>query len=231
MVVKQLYSIIHYDESIKTMEAGADHIGLVPMQNGGVPAQRVPLDRVHKIFDECRNRGVKAVAIMLTNDPDEMIELAKEIQPDILHIAGDGYEADKTFAERLKNAAPETKLMQAVLVDDESAVERAKRLAAFCDFILTDSGLAPDTGIGASGQTHDWNIDARIVKECGKPVIMAGGLGPDNVAEAIKKCRPYGVDSLTKTSIKYPDGYMQKDIEKVREFCKNADQAAAEVGC
>ena len=160
-----------------------------------------------------------------------MIELAKEIQPDILHIAGDGYEADKTFAERLKNAAPETKLMQAVLVDDESAVERAKRLAAFCDFILTDSGLAPDTGIGASGQTHDWNIDARIVKECGKPVIMAGGLGPDNVAEAIKKCRPYGVDSLTKTSIKYPDGYMQKDIDKVREFCKKADQAAAEVGC
>ena len=120
--------------------------------------------------------------------------------------------------------------MQAVLVDDESAVDRAKKYAQYCDFILTDSGLAPDTGIGASGLTHDWSIDARIVAECGKPVIMAGGLGPDNVADAIRQCKPYGVDSLTKTSIKYDGGRMEKDIDKVREFCKNADAAAAEIG-
>ena len=42
MVVKQIYSLIEYDEAVKTMEAGADNIGLVPMQNGGVPAHRVP---------------------------------------------------------------------------------------------------------------------------------------------------------------------------------------------
>lgn len=228
-VMKQIYSLIEYDESVKTMDAGADHIGLVPMQNGGVPAHRVPIDRVHKIFDECKRRGVTSVAIMLTNDPDEMIDLAEEIQPDILHIAGDGYAADEAFVQRLHEVAPNTKLMQAVLVDNESAVDRAKAYAKYCDFILTDSGLAPDTGIGASGMTHDWNIDARIVKECGKPVIMAGGLGPDNVAEAITQCHPYGVDSLTKTSIKYDGGYMEKDIAKVREFCQNADIAAAQV--
>ena len=177
MVVKQIYSLIEYDEAVKTMEAGADNIGLVPMQNGGVPAHRVPIERVHRIFDECKRRGVTSVAIMLTNDPDEMIELAREVRPDILHIAGDGYAADEAFAARLKEAAPNTKLMQAVLVDDESAVDRAKKYAQYCDLILTDSGLAPDTGIGASGLTHDWSIDARIVAECGKPVIMAGGLG------------------------------------------------------
>ena len=47
MVVKQIYSLIEYDEAVKTMEAGADNIGLVPMQNGGVPAHRVPIERVH----------------------------------------------------------------------------------------------------------------------------------------------------------------------------------------
>ena len=120
--------------------------------------------------------------------------------------------------------------MQAVLVDDESAVDRAKKYAQYCDLILTDSGLAPDTGIGASGLTHDWSIDARIVAECGKPVIMAGGLGPDNVAAAIEQCKPYGVDSLTKTSIKYDGGRMEKDIDKVRQFCINADEAAAKIG-
>ena len=211
MVVKQIYSLIEYDEAVKTMEAGADNIGLVPMQNGGVPAHRVPIERVHRIFDECKRRGVTSVAIMVTNDPD-------------------GYAADEAFAARLKEAAPNTKLMQAVLVDDESAVDRAKKYAQYCDLILTDSGLAPDTGIGASGLTHDWSIDARIVAECGKPVIMAGGLGPDNVAEAIEQCKPYGVDSLTKTSIKYDGGYMEKDIDKVRQFCINADAAAAKIG-
>lgn len=167
---------------------------------------------------------------MLTNDPEEMLDLAKKIQPDILHIAGDGYAADKEFANRLKKVAPHTDLMQAVLVDNESAIDRAKHFAQFVDYILLDSGLAPDTGIGASGKTHDWNIDAKIVKAVDVPVIEAGGMSPENVADAIEKIRPYGVDSLTRTSIKYEGGRMEKDIDKVREFCKNADAAAEKLG-
>ncbi|MEJ1319970.1 hypothetical protein QY890_04015 [Latilactobacillus sakei] len=53
---------------------------------------------------------------------------------------------------------------------------------------------------------------------------MLGGLGPDNVEECIKEIKPYGVDSLTKTSIKYDGGRMEKDIDKVREFCERADK-------
>lgn len=229
-MIKQLYSLIQYDEAVKTMEAGADNIGLVPMQNGGVPAHRVPLDRVHKIFAEAKRRGVTSVAIMLTNDPEEMLQIAEEIQPDILHVAGDGYAATPEFAKRLKEIAPNTELMQAVLVDDESAIDRAKQFDSYVDYILLDSGLAPDTGIGASGQTHDWNIDAQIVETVDAKVIEAGGMGPDNVAKAIAKIKPYGVDSLTKTSIKYEGGNMEKDIDKVRAFCEAADKAAAELG-
>ena len=164
-MIKQLYSIIQLDEAIKTMEAGADNIGLVPMQKGGVPAHRVPLYRVDQIHEECLKRGVKMVLIMLTNDPEEMLDLAHRLQPEILHIAGDEYTADEDFAKRLKEVAPETELMQAVLVDNKSAIERAKKVDPFVDYILLDSGLAADTGIGASGETHDWNIDAQIVKE------------------------------------------------------------------
>ncbi|EHO52109.1 phosphoribosylanthranilate isomerase [Lentilactobacillus kisonensis] len=229
-MIKQLYSLIQFDEAVKTMEAGADNIGLVPMQNGGVPAHRVPLERVYKIHDEAKKRGVKLVAIMLTNDPEEMLQLAEKVQPEILHVAGDGYAATPEFAKRLKEVAPDTALMQAVLVDNETAIDRAKKFAPFVDYILLDSGLAPDTGIGASGKTHDWNIDAKIVESVDVPVIEAGGLGPDNVADAIKKIKPYGVDSLTKTSIKYEGGNMEKDIEKVRLFCERADEAAKEIG-
>lgn len=229
-MIKQLYSIIQLDESIKTMEAGANNIGLVPTQNGGVPAHRVPLYRVDQIFSECKKRDVNLVAIMLTNDPEEMLDLAHRLQPDILHIAGDGYEADEEFAYRLKKLAPNTELMQAVLVDNESAIERAKRVDPFVDYILLDSGLAPDTGIGASGLTHDWKIDAKIVRSVNAKVIEAGGLGPDNVADAIRQIKPYGVDSLTKTSFKYEGGNMEKNIPAVKAFCENADKAAAELG-
>ena len=47
MVVKQIYSLIEYDEAVKNHGGWCRHIGLVPMQNGGVPAHRVPIERVH----------------------------------------------------------------------------------------------------------------------------------------------------------------------------------------
>lgn len=174
-------------------------------------------------------RGVKMVLIMLTNDPDEMIDLAKRLQPEILHVAGDGCTADEEFAKRLKEVAPNTELMQAVLVDGARAIERAKKVDPFVDYILLDSGLAPDTGIGASGQTHDWNIDAEIVKSVNAKVIEAGGLGPDNVADAIKKIRPYGVDSLTKTSIKYATAIWKKTFQRSRHSARPLNSACSSI--
>ncbi len=230
MVKKQIYSIVNYNEAVQTMDAGADHIGLVPMQTGGIPAHRVPFDVVDKIYAECRQRGVKSIAIMLNKDIEEMFFIIKRVNPDIVHIAGMDYTADQAFADRLHQECPGVELMQAVLIDDESAIERAKEYAEFCDYLLTDSGLAKDTGIGASGQTHDWNIDRTIVETVKIPVIIAGGLGPDNVADCIKQIKPFGVDSLTKTSYKFEDGVTEKDIPKVKQFCDRADQAAKEIG-
>ena len=85
-MIKQLYSIIQLDEAIKTMEAGADNIGLVPMQKGGVPAHRVPLYRVDQIHEECKKRGVNMVLIMLTNDLkfSTLLVMATRLMPNSL---------------------------------------------------------------------------------------------------------------------------------------------------
>lgn len=229
-MLKQLYSIITYEEAVQTIDAGADHIGLVPMQDGGVPAHRVEHDLVDKIFDKCRERGVKTVAIMLNHDGQEIIDVCQRVKPDIVHFAGMDFTCDEDFATKVREACPGIEIMQAVLVDGPGALERAIEYSKFADWILTDTGLAPDTGIGASGETHDWDIDKAIVEAVDIPVIMAGGLGPDNVEEAIRHVRPAGVDSLSKTSIKYDGGHMEKDIEKVRLFCERADKAATELG-
>ena len=230
MVKKQIYSIVNYNEAVQVMDAGADHIGLVPMQSGGVPAHRVPYDVVDKIFGEAKQRGGKAVAIMLNKDPEEIFFIVKRIKPDIVHIAGMDFTADQAFADRLHKECPGVELMQAILVDGPGAIDRAKEYAKFCDYLLTDTGLAKDTGIGASGMTHDWAIDVAIVQAVDVPVIIAGGLGPDNVEECIRTIKPFGVDSLSKTAFKFEDGVIEKNIPAVKEFCERADKVSKELG-
>ncbi|MCB0014782.1 MAG: hypothetical protein KDE34_22860, partial [Anaerolineales bacterium] len=81
-------------------------------------------------------------------------------------------------------------------------------------------------GIGASGVTHDWNISREIVRRVKIPVILAGGLSPDNVAAAIAQVQPWAVDSLTHTNERLPGGGFRKDLEKVRQFVAAARGAA-----
>jgi phosphoribosylanthranilate isomerase len=71
-----------------------------------------------------------------------------------------------------------------------------------------------------SGETHDWNISREIVRQIKIPVILAGGLSPENVAEAISHVQPWGVDSLTHTNQLLPDGSFRKDIDRVGKFMR-----------
>ena len=108
------------------------------------------------------------------------------------------------------------------MVGPES-IEIARSYDGLVDFLLLDSHRASDRQIGALGVTHDWSISRRIVERVRTPVILAGGLGPDNVADAVRVVSPAGVDSKTKTD---QDGTHAKDIERVRRF-HHAAQAAA----
>src|SRR5437016_3634350 len=81
----------------------------------------------------------------------------------------------------------------------EISIDIARSYEGIVDFLLLDSHREPDRQIGALGVTHDWTISRRIVELLRTPVILAGDLGPDNVADAIGAVRPAGVDSKTKT--------------------------------
>src|SRR5947207_501829 len=80
------------------------------------------------------------------------------------------------------------------------------------------SGLGIDH-VGVLGVTHDWNISRHIVETVRTPVILAGGLGPDNVVDAILAVKPAGVDSKTRTD--FGDTHT-KDLTKVAAFNKAA---------
>jgi phosphoribosylanthranilate isomerase len=105
----------------------------------------------------------------------------------------------------------------------EESVAIARSYIGVADFLLLDSYRSTDRQIGALGVTHDWSISRRIVDLVRVPVFLAGGLGPDNVAEAIRRVRPAGVDSKTKTD---RDGSHAKDLKRVRMFHEAARAAA-----
>ncbi len=97
---------------------------------------------------------------------------------------------------RLREALPGIALVQVIHVIDQGSVEEALVLAPEVDALLLDSGnpaLAVKE-LGGTGRVHDWALSRAIVERCGKPVFLAGGLRPDNVADAIRTVRPFGLD-------------------------------------
>ncbi len=130
------------------------------------------------------------MALSLSCDLAVLERIIREIRPDILHM-GAALEllspADTRF---LKQRFPAIEIMRSIPVTGDESIPWAKSYDGIADWLLLDSHKAGDTQIGALGITHDWSISARIVSSVTIPVILAGGLGPDNVAAAIRAVRP-----------------------------------------
>jgi phosphoribosylanthranilate isomerase len=97
---------------------------------------------------------------------------------------------------RVRAALPGVTVIQVVHVEGPASVAEALSAAEGADHLLLDSGRpgASVPELGGTGRTHDWGVSAEIVRRAPVPVLLAGGLGPDNVAGAVKTVRPWGVD-------------------------------------
>lgn len=98
--------------------------------------------------------------------------------------------------DELRNALPGISLVQVIHVGGEESVTEAVDVAPKVDALLLDSGnqkLAIKE-LGGTGRVHDWTISRRIRDAVDKPIFLAGGLRPENVAEAIQRVQPFGVD-------------------------------------
>ena len=106
--------------------------------------------------------------------------------------------------------------MRSIPVVDESSIALANAYDGVADWLLLDRYKSGDRQIGALGVTHSWKLDRRIIESVRVPAIIAGGLGPENVQDAIRVARPRGVDSKTKTDKN--NGSHTKDLRKVSAF-------------
>ena len=99
-------------------------------------------------------------------------------------------------------------------------VAHALRLQAEADALLVDS-YHPEK-MGGTGERADWGLARQLREEAIKPLILAGGLTPDNVREAIAQVMPYAVD--VSSGVESAPG--KKDQQKIKEFIKNVRQFA-----
>jgi len=171
------------------------------------------VDTARRIFRAIGSSAVK-VALTVDTDADVIVDMVTKVEPD-LGISPDG-------VRRLRERVAGVRIMQAIPMGGDDALSLALAYQECADILLLDSQAPDIPGIGASGETHDWNKSAEIVKRVRVPVILAGGLSPDNVEEAIRKVRPWGVDSLTHTNLPLGNGSFRKDLEKVRRFAARA---------
>ncbi len=149
----------------------------------------------------------KSVAVIAPGNVDEAVKLAAITKADVLQVHGSL--APKDLAE-LKSRVHQ-KLIAAVAAGSD--VNEAVRFGMVADAVLLDTMV--NGKLGGTGAVHDWDMSAKIARTLKAPVILAGGLHPGNVAEAIVKVRPYAVDvsSGTETGGK-------KDQEKIRSFIR-----------
>jgi phosphoribosylanthranilate isomerase len=96
----------------------------------------------------------------------------------------------------LRTALHGVSIVQVIHVTGSEALQQALVVAPHVDALLLDSGnptLAVKQ-LGGTGRVHDWSISRMICEQAGVPVFLAGGLKPENVAEAIRSVRPFAVD-------------------------------------
>lgn len=164
---------------------------------------------------------VSALLITYLEDAEEIWKLSTTIGVSKLQLHSD---LPLASLARLKKIDPQLFIIKSLVVRGDNLAElllNLKIYSPFVDAFITDT-YDPLTGAcGATGKVHNWDISRRIVEASLHPVILAGGLNPKNVRDAILHVRPAGVD--VHTGVEGPNG--RKDEALVKEFVAEAKSA------
>ncbi|HVA69304.1 MAG TPA: phosphoribosylanthranilate isomerase [Candidatus Binataceae bacterium] len=211
-MVIQIYSMTSVADAVATTRSGADLVGVVVAEPGAVP-ESIEEPRAREIMAAIRP-WARGVVLSLSADPEEICAMVDAVRPDILHLAARALSPEDCGWIR-RRIAP-VQVMRAVPVRGGEAVAEADAHQEVADYLMVDSGAIGLPFTGSTGATHDWSISRNIVERSRIPVILAGGLSPQNVEAAIAHVRPWGVDSFTHTD--RPGARGVKDPARVRAF-------------
>ena len=216
-MLTQIYEISSPEEAGWVSAIGVSHVGVL-VGDGEFPREQ-PLKAAVLIAAAIAPPG-RFSALFLTANLSLIESWVRRLRPSILHLGAAPELLTPESVALLKQRVSGCPIMRSIPVCDDSSIGLARSYDGVADYLLLDSHRPSDRQIGALGVTHDWTISRRIVEAVHTPTILAGGLGPDNVADAIRAVRPAGVDSKTKTD---RDGSHVKDLDRVRRFHEAAN--------
>ncbi|HCU37511.1 MAG TPA: hypothetical protein DGT21_19390 [Armatimonadetes bacterium] len=178
-----------------------------------------------------RAARISQVCVIETDNPTEAAHIALACIPHALQLHTD---AGLEVLEAIRNTVPDgVELWLAVGlpprgeqgVDAERALDRIRQAAAAgISRIVLDT--ATRAGTGGTGTVSDWEAAARIVQTAPLPVMLAGGITPENVAEAVLTVRPHGID--VSSGVEHSPG--RKDPAKIAQLAIELNRAAAQLG-
>jgi len=218
----QVYAVRTIQDMQLCIDAGLDRWGLEVGKHGVMPNE-TSFEQARAIFAATPPSFAK-MALSIETDLEALTEIVQETRPDILHLCGDIRKLPPTGVGELRQRIPGVEIVQAIPMTGPEALDIAQAYEPVADIFLLDSVAPNVVGIGIAGVTHDWALSRRIVEQTRRPCILAGGLSPENVAEAIPAVRPWGVDSNTHTCV---PGTWKKDFERMCRFVQAAQSAAA----
>jgi phosphoribosylanthranilate isomerase len=220
MIRTKICCISSIAEAKLAVRLGASAVGLVSEMPSG-PG----------VIPEARIREIAAIVpppvatVLLTSrvSSAEIIAQQKRCRVNTLQICD---RIDHGAYAELREAMPGIALIQVVHVTGKESLAEALELGPRIDALLLDSGnrSLPVKELGGTGRTHDWAVSAKIVAQSQVPVFLAGGLCPENVLEAIRTVRPFGVDVCSGVRT---DG--QLDEGKLGRFLSQVHVAAQEI--
>ena len=154
--------------------------------------------------------GAEFFLITYLGDAPSILSLCQRLGVRMVQLHG---EVTVGALAALREADPGLFVIRSLIVgqgSQETLKARVGNEAPLVDAFITDT-FDPETGAtGATGKTHDWGVSERLVALSPKPIILAGGLTPSNVGDAIRAVRPAGVD--VHTGIEGADGRKRRDL-------------------
>ncbi len=192
------------------VDAGADAVGFVV----GVPSspRNVSLEKAEKLIRRVPI-FVESVLVMVPKNIDELLKTCERLNPSAIQIHGENLFDAFDLRERLSNIS----IIRAINANSINAFEVTSKAPKSYDAILLDSFIQGKHG--GTGTVHDWKLSKRVKQVIHpKPLILAGGLDPENVRDAVRLVQPYAVD--VSSGVELQPGI--KDPRKVMEFIKTA---------
>ena len=200
----KICGITNEDDALAAVKAGADALGFVLWPQ----SKRFVAIEVTAQISKLLPPNVARVAVLVNPSDEEVERLLASGAFNTLQFHG---EEPPSFCAAWRGRA---KIWKAFRVTNTASLAP---MAAYSvvDAVLLDS-YSPHAR-GGTGQTFDWSL-VRQARECGKSVILSGGLTPANVRVAIAQAKPDGVD--VSSGLEVSPG--RKDHDLVREFIRNA---------